>query len=581
MSVKKLSTKMALFIVSVFLCADISALVTLRCIDHTGDEIAQAAINAPFIVEVSVESTDGDSDTPEVTGIKQFIVQDKTHASTVNTIINGRRSVQKVYRFFVQATHEGTYTIGPAVASVRGAVERSEAASIAIVKQIAAKPTEPVLRLRIDREQVFIGEQVQCTIQFFMGKGTRLEGVTQPHFPDCTATKLEGPFSGKKEIDGVMRDCVEWRTMLTPQKVGPIAIPSTSAVYKTMSDRRSPSMFGFSFIFDDPFEQKQLFSNAVQLQVEPLPESSYQSNAFGVGQFKLASLKTEVKTAAEGEGIVVRATVMGHGTILRFPLLQLPDGLKYYESKQFIEESKSTTQDKAYVFEYIVQSIKPGNFTIDAQEWASFDPYDKKYHLLRTDPFSLTVNALQKKSKKEGVAAPAPQQPDTHKQTDHTPEQQSPLVLSRTWASHEAVPFNWTMFYILALIVGTIGACIWAFRWYRWYQVTYAGDITARRAFKKAREALKKSRQAQRPDELYMIFITLFVHRFHVTPADIDEQFMQDKLRALPEEERDAWSSFYATVLRMKFSSTPALGNQKDIFEKAERWLTILEKTLS
>ena len=56
-----------------------------------------------------------------------------------------------------------------------------------------------------------------------------------------------------------------------------------------------------------------------------------------------------------------------------------------------LKESNDTTCKKT--FDWILQSDNPGNFVIDAQDFVYFDPIDKKYKKLCTNPGQSLINS--------------------------------------------------------------------------------------------------------------------------------------------------------------------------------------------
>lgn len=417
-----------------------------------------------------------------------------------------------------------------------------------------------------------------------MGTGTKLDGISQPQFPHFATTKLEGPFPGAQDVQGVTREYVEWRTVLTAEKAGVIDIPAIAALFKVPASRRHTSMFGFPSFFDDPFQQKQIYSNALQITVKPLPESKQQKNCFGVGSFALALIALERSQAKEGEGVVLKVSIVGKGAIMRFPILTLPDGLQYYESKQYIDGKASSPHGDTHVFEYIVQGTQSGTYKIARQAFTFFDPAHEQYKQVHTDQsLSLAITPLLK------GAAPSPAVDGKTSTIKHTNEPKAVPVdnpyaeyLITDWHTTQSAsipPLVYSGLLLLCLLFLLTRYAIATYRWYahknsdRW-RVQRAGS----RSIKRLNEAEKKGATAQ----IYPIVIDFFAERLGVSGEVIDENYIANLFaqRVSLQNQIQSWHDFYQLMAYAKYGGHTHAQEAKHLFQEAKKWISFLDGSL-
>ena len=558
--------------------------ITLHAIDSNGDQTSTVAAQVPFELEITIESSNGNTHIPQIKGIKQFIVEDKTHASTINTIINGVRSVKNIYRYVVRAAQEGTYEIGPAYLDKHSSSVESNAIKITVVKAITPSARDPFLQLVVDKDHVYIGEQISCAMRFFIGKSTKLDGISQPQFPDFTATKLEGPFPGTQDVRGVVREYVEWRTVLTANKAGTIDIPAIAAIFKVPSNRRSSSMFGFPSLFDDPFQQKQVYSNALKITVKPLPEHAQQKKCFAVGFFKLALISLDAQQAKEGEGVVLKLSVVGKGSIVRFPVLQLPDDLQYYESKQYIDAKASSPHGDTHVFEYIVQGKKAGQYTIAQQACMFFDPIQEQYKQVRTDrSLPLKIIPLAKTPDTGAGSTKKSAQPltkDETKETPTTPTIYASYLISDWYERPVSVPF---IFFISLVMICIVYMTVrFALRIYTWYAHKNSDRWRVKKAGSHALKRLMTLEHKHATQNIYDIFVDFFAERTAVPCELVDESYITNifKKHTQLRDQLSAWNEFYQKIAFAKYGGHANAQEAKHIFQESKKWIQFLEKSL-
>ena len=254
-------------------------------------------------------------------------------------MINGISSGQKIYRYTVRAQMVGTYTIGPARVAINNQIINSNVITVVVEQHQVQNVTKLAAFLRIgtDKNYVVVGEKILFVMRFYAQPSIKLEGMAKPDLSAFSSEELEGPFSGKKEIKGKEFNYVEWRGNFFAKKPGSFVIPAVSAIFTGGDARRPSSAFGsmFNSFFNHNFNQKQIYSNALTITVDPLPK--YDGTVHGVGRFKTIRAEVDHAGATQGEGIVYRLVIEGDADFesMQVPELQMPDELKYYDSKTF------------------------------------------------------------------------------------------------------------------------------------------------------------------------------------------------------------------------------------------------------
>ena len=93
---------------------------------------------------------------------------------------------------------------------------------------------------------------------------------------------------------------MEWDAY--PDQTGKILMPAYSLDFNMPSAQENRADL-FSMFFGQRLLRKRIYSNAVELNVDPLPPHPHQPNA--IGSFKSIHVKAQPATARQGEGIIL------------------------------------------------------------------------------------------------------------------------------------------------------------------------------------------------------------------------------------------------------------------------------------
>ncbi|MEX0940446.1 MAG: BatD family protein [Candidatus Babeliales bacterium] len=564
----------SLFLILFYIPLCFAAHITMQLMDSAGDTVQQVAVNVPFFIEVAVTSEDSLNSTisvPSIEGLKPFIIEEKTHVSTINSIINGKRSIKKIFRFILRAEKQGAYLIGPAHTTINNRRVSSNTLVIRVGAQQIINATEPFLRLLIDKAQVFVGESIQCTLRFYPGKSTSLDGISQPEFPDFDTRPLEGPFSGEEVIDTNPTKYIEWRTTLFPQKTGTLTIPSIAAIYKIPRKKRPMAFEMFDRFFDRGLEQKQAFSNVIKIKVDPLPEHT--KPVHGIGDFNALKAEVDHQVAQEGEAIVYRLILEGNGNFETINSIDLvmPDGLKYYESKSYMDESK-TKGDQRKFFEYIIQGIKPGEWKIPAQLFTFFNLKTGTHQDLLSNEVETMI--------KESTSLPKQSVDNTRNSNSNANNFILPIVEDGLWHAQRERKMPWHIFFLLCSLPLSLSMGYFLYRVRLNRMQERVKLMRQKNAFKIAYATLKKITITQDLSQLSLLIHQLFADYWMIPMQELSDEFILNKLKKTdcPQDVIENWHTFYEELLSYTFGIMQ--NKQDETFDRVKKWLDYLKTIL-
>ncbi|WP_372775067.1 BatD family protein [Mangrovibacterium sp.] len=349
-----------------------------------------------------------------------------TSQSTSIQMINGQttQTVSYSYIFILRAKDDGKFRIRPASITVDGKVYESNELQIEVVKGQVQQQSSAAgsnaqqgqqqqeqtsttqltkddlfVKVDLDKQNVSKGEQVIATVKIFVSPNvpiTNFEDVKLPSYEGFWTQDIDIPnqisfnrevYKGKIYQVGILK-----KTILFPQQTGRIKIDPfeiTCTVRQQVKRQRS--------FFDDFFENyrtvsAKVISDPTYLQVKDLPtppEGFYG----GVGNLNFSSAidKTAAKT---NEAITLRLTVSGSGNLrlIESPKIEFPNDFEVYDPKT-TENLKTTNNGLtgSKTFEYLIIPRFPGEYSIPAVKFSSFDPTTGKYKTTSSQSYNLTI----------------------------------------------------------------------------------------------------------------------------------------------------------------------------------------------
>lgn len=252
----------------------------------------------------------------------------------------------------------------------------------------------------VDKTKLFVGEQAIVTwllytrtdILRWEPKPPRLDGLWAETLYEPTAR-----FNYAEDRVGSLpyQVVIVAKRALFPTKPGKLSV--------------SPLIANVASLSTAIGRKKRVASNAIQLQVEPLPAGAppgFDPTYVGVFQVDASADRTEIDAA---ESLTLTLRVRGQGAIRRTtpPRLQL-EGFEFREPRDFDETTdvSSDVVSGERVYRYWTTPKKGGSQDIPPIEITYFDPNTRTYDVARTKPISIVVRGDPSKvAKPEGATS--------------------------------------------------------------------------------------------------------------------------------------------------------------------------------
>lgn len=555
-----------------FSCAGIS----LRLTDRAGNPLKEVVAGESFSIEIAASGPMRDFQLNELHEAIVLTGQRTQSSQFVNGVVTTK------YTFGARADKTGDFTIGPAQAEVSGVTEKSDSVLLKVVaeKENSKKNVNEVLfRLAVSKKKIMVGEQVTGSIRFYScNSEITPDQFIQSDLSAFALSPMTEPVYGKEKIDDVEYSYLEITWQMSAKKHGSITIPAWCAHYSMpmLQDAFGP----FRFMQSLQRQQKRIYSNALTIEVLPLP--AYEGVVHAVGSFDDFSIHATSKVAKAGDANVIRLDVVGDGTFEGYEALQLtgvPEGLKSYESKQYKNQLASGAQQSSY--EFIVQGLKPGQWEIPAQEFTYFDVNHQEYKTHKTQPLTITV--LGQPELNTGIATP--QAVDVEQNFNPDPLDSSGLRMSVAGAwdqqSFKEISFTWFML-LLAIPLGLMSVQK-GWHLYEAYRMSKEPIARKKNAHARAYKALADVEQRKAYHELYAIFVDLFASRTDSSIPECSDDAITSYLRqhGMTEDEIGSWQRFFTDIMRLAYAG-PGQQNKvtNDIVKRSYEWLNRLKGVL-
>jgi hypothetical protein len=552
--------------------------VSLHISDSNGQDVEELGVGIPFLVDVEIAGEGAGLSEPQVeTDPVVKLVAGGTSSSIRS--INGKTTVKKNYRFQGRVDREGTYTIGPA--HVQRGAERFSSNSVQIEasrqqKLVHENHEKAFVQISTLKETIYRGEKILFSLRFYhLNNEVRVENIEEPKFPGCNATALKGPTTGRETIDGVNYRYLEWRCFLYPQSPGELVIPAVQAhVSETVAMDAHSRLDMFSMMdqmFGGRAQHKNMYSNSLTLDVQDLP--AHDPPIAAVGKFTGFTSKVNLDTAAEGEGIVYTLELVGAGnfSMIGHPSIELPDGLKFYDSNSKLNALGANLHKKD--FEYVVQGLQAGKYTIEPQTFTYFDVRQKAYRTLKSKPIKIIITPGTIPVKKEQKQKPTIDQTEISTLL--------PLEQGTKWRFRAPYFIPWLWFALCAFIPLLLWCVQKARVWWVDYQERNAPHYGYRNAFRKARTEIEKCKKDGTVAQLYHICIDLFAARLKLPKTEISENRIERALEqgGMDSKKIAAWKAFFVDITAAAFGSAGTM-DKDNLCTVLLEWITKFEKVI-
>lgn len=338
--------------------------------------------------------------------------------STSVSIVNARVTRSITYQFSIRGVRPGKYTIGPVEVKDRGKLHRGDPVQLEVTAGPPASPApgsagsergpagdgdateggELFVRAVVDRDRVYVGQQVTLMFRFY-----QFPGVPLLESPQYSPPSMEGfwredlsPQRTRNEIvNGRTYQVTEIAYALFPTQSGTLTIGQGHLDCRVRDrgsgrGRRDPFDF-FGSVFQD--RRVRLSTKPLTVRVDPLPQPQPDDFTGGVGDFSIRS-ELERPVAGQNEPVTLTLTVegMGNASTVGDPVIPDVPGVRVYTSSSEVSASREgDIVGGSKTIRAVLVPESTGPRTIPSIGLSYFDPKARAYRRAETQPLSLTV----------------------------------------------------------------------------------------------------------------------------------------------------------------------------------------------
>lgn len=565
------------FYIVVLLCSGaLNGAMTLRVLDQNGVPLEQVAVGNPFQLEVALTDVNSFSTYPTIRGIERFGVK---NSGMRITTVNGHTSA--TYSYELRIDVPGEHLLGPAELTVGHTTFRSNSIAIRVDDETIAQTAVPAqkkqkyepafIRLTTDKQRAVEGERIGCKLRFyFTDPRIALKQLIMQESKQITRQPMRGPFTGTETINGITYDYAEWQWDAYVHAAGRHVIPAYGVDYEREIEQERNYWGGFARFFGNHVERKRIYSNAVSMQVDPLPITD---GIQGVGTFSYLHVSAQPSVAKQGEGMIIAVELAGRGNMheVNIAALQgMPSELRFYESKQSLIEPQTSTDLYKKRFEFVVQGLKTGSWDLPAQSFTYYDVEARAVRTIQSAPLTITIMP--------GVA------PAALSLDDFTPNKKPVAALHEQgpwYPAAKAWKLSWlTIVLLIMLPIALLITRGMMMHFKKRVKVPYE-LIREKYAFSHAKARFAKLKQEQDVRRLYALFIELIASKCKTSLATITVPFimMHLKNKAMAEDKVEKWNQFFKTITERAYAANKSEIDE-ELFKQAEQWLNDLQNIL-
>lgn len=371
----------------------------------------EVPLNYTFDITYTVENGELQRFTPP--HFEGFDVMGPAQSTNVS-IVNGRVSKSVSYTYTLQPKKQGEFNIPPALATVNGSDMRSNGVYIKVVgpakqqqQQQGNDPFDAFRQMQPQRPQsneedvrryaeknIFVrvipskttlyqGDQLSLSYKlYYRVQYQSLQATKTPNYNGFLSEEYQLPEPDRnqqppvEEYNGRKYYVQEFkRVSLFPTKAGKFSIDPIEIQGTILVEMMDPFFNNPFFTTLEPYDYT-FRSNAVELEVKPLPEKNKPANFSGaVGKFSFEAKYDKTKVNV-GDPVTLKVTYTGTGNLklITPPKLNFPEEFEAYEPKvkdDYANNGSVVAGSKT--FEYVLVPQDGGKFKMPKYEFSYFD----------------------------------------------------------------------------------------------------------------------------------------------------------------------------------------------------------------
>jgi hypothetical protein len=527
--------------------------------------------------------------------------------------INGRKSFDKTYSYFLMPLKKGVVIIKPASIEINGQVYKTNPIKITVGNPVAEEkdpygngnpyynpqqqpetqqPTyagkEGVdLVAEISNPNPYLNEPITVVYKIYVSNRSSVRGwqeLDNPKYNNFWSQNIDikklsvqqGKFKGEDYRYAVLR-----KTVLYPQKSGKLEIEPLSLDIEVEVPTGEVDFFGRPLM---TVGNKKVSAGAKVINVKPLPEAGKPENftgAVGNFDFKVIPSKTKLKN---GESLDLKVCVSGTGNLKLFTLPKpvVPSSLEMYDP---VHQENVTTPLSGMTGNisdlYAIIPQYKGNYPIQPLAFSYFDLKSKTYKTITSPEINIEV-----------LDGPATGNSVTNNQTNKSKVASNSVFefikLKTSLTAMKSSPFLGSgLFYGLLFLPFLLLPIIMAVRKKK---EAIDSDIVGnkiKRSNKLAKKYLSEAKQQIRNKEPFYIALEKAMHNFLKAKLHIETSEMsKDKITEIllsKKANSDTVNEFIALTENCeyaRYAPSTSVSIEQD-YEKAVAILLELEKQIS
>ncbi len=331
--------------------------------------------------------------------------------------INGRKSFDKTYSYYLMPLKKGIFTIKSASIEINGEVYKTNLIKInvgnAVVEekdpyaggnpyqqqqqQVPSGKEGVHLVAEISNPNPYLNEPITVVYKIYVSNSSAVRGwqeVDNPKYNNFWSQNIDvkelkvqlGKYKGENYRYAVLR-----KTVLYPQKSGKLEIEPLTLDIEVEVPTGEYDFFGRPLM---TVGNKKVSAGAKVISVKPLPGSGKPidfTGAVGDFSFNVSPSKTKLKN---GESLDLKVSVSGKGNLKLFTLPKpvLPSSLEMYDPVHKENVTTPLTGMTGNISDtYTVIPQYKGKYPIQPMTFSYFDLATKTYKTLSSNPINIEV----------------------------------------------------------------------------------------------------------------------------------------------------------------------------------------------
>jgi hypothetical protein len=554
-------------------------------------------VNQRFRIEFSINKQGADDFTPP--SFSGFKVVGGPSSSVNQSWINGKSAYSQSYTFVLQPLKEGRFTIGAASIDYEGKKLRSNTVQLTVTKavEIPKDPNNPQyiaqqnihLVAEVSNRRPYVGEGIYVVYKLYVSENISVHDwriTDSPQYKGFWNQDIEvkeiqvkrGSYNGEDYKYVVLK-----RAVLIPQRAGKLSIEQIKMDFSVGIPTGRGDFFGNMITRNINYSAQSALKN---IQVQALPAAGKPLNFSGaVGDFDFRVIANKQRLKAN-DAAQVQVVVSGKGNLKLFeiPTITTPPELEVYtpEHKERVKTTLRGLQGQISD-SYTVVPQYAGKYQIPELVFSYFNPKEKQYRTITTDPLFMEVsdgNAV--------VASAGEPTANVSKRTVSRSDNNFRFIsLNSIFELKKNPPFFKTMLFYLLLLLPFLAIPLGIYLGNK--RAARAGDVFGNRirlADKLARKYLSEAKKQLGKKEAFYIALEKALHHFlkaklQVETAEISKERISELLIARGTDQATV-DAFIQVLKDCDFGRYTPTTNVMMVqeYEKAKALITQLEKQL-